>query len=196
MTDSLNNYRNHLVDADQKSQEDFDKTLITVATSSLGVSLVFIREFIGEGPVASPGAIILAWSLLASSVGCVLLGFYLSRFALRKAMSQIDEETIHSEKPGGKISAAVEILNGTSGVLLLLGIGSVIYFATHNLPVDSVKGEIMSNQNENKSDGQRGYVPPPPPPPPKPIGTGKTGYMSGYNPPPPPPAKPTTPPKK
>ncbi len=193
MFEALKKYRNHLIKADQKSQEDFDKTLLTVATSSLGVSLVFIREFVGDGPVASTAYILVGWSLLASSVGCVIFGFYLSRFALRKAIRQIDSGAIYSEKPGGRIAIVVEVLNGISGLLLLLGIAAVIYFAFDNLRVlgPSQNKEIVMANEKPVSDGQRGYVPPPPPP--KPIGTERTGHQSGYIPPPPPP---TPPPKK
>lgn len=194
MADELKEYRDHLVKADQKSQEDFDKTLITVATGSLGVSLVFMRDFVGEGPAESPLIIFVGWGLLAASVGCVLFGFYLSRFALRKAIRQIDSQSIYSEKPGGKTALVVEILNAASGVLLLLGFIAVICFAFKNLHTVSIdKEKNMANQESNPG-GQRGYVPPPPPP--KPIGTGKDGHQSGYIPPPPPPPKPSPPPNQ
>ena len=185
MGNPLDNYREHLIKADQKSQEDFDKTLVTVATSSLGVSLVFIREFVGDGPIASPYIILIGWLLLASSVGSVLLGFYLSRYALRKAIKQIDEDKIYSERPGGNTALVVEILNGLSGAFLLLGVSAVIIFAYSNLLLSSkMENTQMANNNSSQDGQKRGQVPPPPPP--KPIGTGDSGHQSGYIPPPPP----------
>ncbi len=186
MSDELKEYREHLIKADQKSQEDFDKTLITVATSSLGVSMIFVRDFVGEGGVVNPRLILLGWGLLAASVGCVLCGFYLSRFALRKAINQIDENSIYTEKAGGRLSGVVEGLNCISGLLLLFGFVAVISFAYVNLHLVTPKGESKMANEKPVPGEDRGYRPPPPPPPePDP---GKKAD-SGYIPPPPPPKK-------
>lgn len=134
MDDSFKEYRTHLVVADQKSQEDFDKTLVTLASSSLGVSLVFAKDFVGDREIVSPAIVFAGWILLASSLAVILLGFYLSRFALRKAIRQLDGGAIHSERTGGWVAIVVEVLNGLSGLLLIAGILLIAMFAFRNLP--------------------------------------------------------------
>lgn len=43
-------WREHLVSAEQKSQEDLDKALLSLSGGALGVSLIFLKDVIGQGP--------------------------------------------------------------------------------------------------------------------------------------------------
>jgi hypothetical protein len=185
MDESLQKYRDHLVQADQKSQEDFDKTLLTLSSGGLGLSLFFLKDIVGGKVIERSCYLLSGWAFLAISLGLVLLGFFLSRRALRKSIDQIDRGTIYIERPGGMWTIVVEWLNVLGGVFFLAGIGCIIWFAVGN--IDSrLGGQAVSNQRQN-SDDQRGNVSPPAP------GTdpgSRTG--AGYVPSSPPPSAPPT----
>jgi hypothetical protein len=185
MDEALQKYRDHLIQADQKSQEDFDKTLLTLSSGGLGLSLVFLKDIVGGGAVARPYFILAGWTLLGLSLGLVLLGFFLSRKALRKAIDQFDKGNINTERPGGNWSVVVEYLNGLGGLLFVTGVACVVWFAFGN--IHSMTGDqTMPNQSNDTGD-QRGYVPPPAP---SSDPTHKSGL--GYVPTAPPPAAPPT----
>ena len=57
----LLDYRNQIFDADQKQQESFDKTLITLSGGALGITFAFIKDIIGSNPIICPILISIAW---------------------------------------------------------------------------------------------------------------------------------------
>lgn len=128
----LTDYRKHLVSAEQKSQEDFDKTVLTLSGGALGVSLTFLKDVIGSSPVASPGLLLSSWMCWAVSASVVLISFYLSQIALRHAIAQVDNGSIHNEKPGGRFSTYTSWLNGLGAILFLVGMFTIILFVHAN----------------------------------------------------------------
>lgn len=83
-------YREWLVSADQKSQESFDKTVLTLSGGALALSFAFIKDIVGDGSIISAGLLVASWCAWAASLSCVLVSFLFSQFALRKAISQVD----------------------------------------------------------------------------------------------------------
>ena len=60
-------YRLHLVAAEQKAQEDFDKTILSLSGGALGVSFVFLKDIVGPEHVAAPAWLFAAWLTWASA---------------------------------------------------------------------------------------------------------------------------------
>jgi len=136
--DVLSDYRKHLQTAEQKSQEDFDKTVLSLSGGALGISFVFLKDVIGPNPVVDPGLLFAAWVAWGSSTFCVLASYYASHLALRRAIRQIDEGTIRNQKPGGVFRNFTAILNAAGAVLFLVGVFAIVLFANANL---KTKGE-------------------------------------------------------
>ena len=61
MDESLKEYRSHLILAEQKAQEDYDKTVVFLSGGALGISFAFVKDFIGTGPMVSQNWLIWAW---------------------------------------------------------------------------------------------------------------------------------------
>src|SRR5262245_17256947 len=101
MNKELSEYRRHLVSAEQKTQDDYDKTVLTLSGGALGISFAFVDKFIRQGPTIRPDLLVAAWTAWVASVGLVLVSFYVSGLALRKAINQTDEREIYSSRPGG-----------------------------------------------------------------------------------------------
>lgn len=126
-------YRQWLVVAEQKSQEDFDKTVLSLSAGALGISFVFLKDVIGPNPVLEPNLLFAAWVAWGSSTFCVLASYYASHLALRKTIKQIDLSTIRNERPGGVYSYVTAGLNATGAVLFLVGVCTITLFANANL---------------------------------------------------------------
>ncbi len=126
-------YRKHLVTADQKSQEDFDKTVLSLSGGALGISFVFLKDVIGPNPIHSPELLFAAWVAWGASTFCVLLSYYLSHLAIRAVIRQIDQDKLHLEKTGGSYSTATATLNVAGAVLFLIGVVTITLFANSNL---------------------------------------------------------------
>ena len=135
----LLDYRKALVAAEQKAQEDFDKTVLSLSGGALGISFVFLKDVVGVNPIAHPSFLFLAWVSWAFSTFFVLASYHLSHLALRRAISQVDDGTIYDQRPGGVFANWTAFLNGSGAVLFLTGVCFITLFAYSNL---SNKGDI------------------------------------------------------
>ena len=175
MTDE---YRNNLIQAEQKSQDDYDKSIISLSGGALGISLVFYKEVIGGKTLNCPDLLVWSWGIWAASIAIVVVSYFLSRLALRKAIEQTDKNDF-SGGVGGWAAKLTSYANALSGILFVVGISLFISFSSQN-----IESKAMSDQKGNDKV-RRGYVPPPPPPSkdPEPL-------TEGVIPPPPPPPPP------
>ena len=131
----LQEYRQGLVEAEQKSQVEFDKTVLTLSGGALGVSFAFIKQFVGPGPGGADnlGLMLVAWMCWVFSVTAVLVSHFLSTSALRGAIDQVDAGTIRSQRPGGMYDRLLVPLNIASGVLFVAGLLLAGFFVHCNL---------------------------------------------------------------
>ena len=84
MEQDLENYRTLLVDAEQKAQDDFDKTVLTLSGGALGISFAFVKDFIGDDPIVNAHYLLASWVMWGVSMVSILSSFYFSQQALRK----------------------------------------------------------------------------------------------------------------
>jgi hypothetical protein len=131
--DQLADYRKWLVAAEQKSQEDFDKTVLALSGGALGISFVFLKDVVGPQPIVLPGFLLAAWLTWAFSTFAVLTSYYLSHLALRRAISQVDDGTIYKQPPGGAFACWTAALNAIGAILFLVGVCCITVFAGFNL---------------------------------------------------------------
>nr|MBN1228879.1 hypothetical protein [Anaerolineae bacterium] len=133
MSDLLEKYRTNLMTAEQKAQDDYDKNLIALSGGALGITFAFIKDIIGSNSVVNPNYILVAWILWAISISIVLLSFYSSNWALRKAIKQVDIEKIYDNHPGGWQDILTGILNALGGILFVVGVIFAAIFTHSNL---------------------------------------------------------------
>ena len=134
MDEQMQAYRSQLLAAEQKMQEDFDKTVLSLSGGALGISFAFITDVVGDGPLVQTSLLLAAWIVWGLSVVCVLASFYVSHLALRTAIAQIDSERIRQERPGGRYDELTAALNAVGGLLFLAGVILVVLFVSRNLP--------------------------------------------------------------
>ena len=131
--DALIEYRRHLVAAEQKSQEDFDKTVLSLSGGALGISFVFLKDVVGSNPIEAPGYLIASWIAWGASAMAVLASYFMSHLALRRAIVQVDMGTIFQQKAGGGFRTATAILNAAGALLFMLGVCTIALFVSANL---------------------------------------------------------------
>jgi hypothetical protein len=131
------NYREHLINARQKSFEDFDKTVLLLSGGGLGISITILKDIIGAVVVAR-GWLLTSWICWGLSLVVILLSYHLSRLAIDAAIRELDcgEE---SDKPGGTLSAITNGLNLSGAILFLVGLLTFIIFVVENL--DTIHGK-------------------------------------------------------
>lgn len=138
MDKNLREYRQHLVLAEQKAQEDYDKAVLALAGGGLGVSIAFIEKVVGSGPLEKAAFLTGSWLCWAASIACVLCSYFLSRHALRCAIAQVDDE-VQIRRLGGRMAVATEVANFLSGFLFLVGAVLISLFAVANLEAKNVQ---------------------------------------------------------
>lgn len=127
---ALQAYRSLLISAEQKSQEDYDKTVIALSGGALGISFAFVKDIVGSQSLATPVWLCAAWIAWGLSVTLVLTSFYFSHLALRKAIKQVDEnlESLYNKPPGGFFTRVTQVLNVLDGLLFLIGVAFMVIF--------------------------------------------------------------------
>jgi len=129
----LSEYRQALLPAEQKAQEDFDKTVVSLSGGALGVSFAFVKDFLGDRAPTSLWLLEVAWVAWGLSVTAILVSYFTSRFALRRAIQQVDDRSILHQPPGGKFTFWTHVLNGCGGLLFLVGVAAIGVFVFKNL---------------------------------------------------------------
>jgi len=133
MDKDLRDYRNHLIAAEQKAQEDFDKTVLSLSGGALGISFAFIKDIVGSGPFVGAPFLLLSWVSWGVSMVAVLLSYFSSHLALRWAIKQVDNKNIYNERPGGCYDRITAVLNGLGVLLFIVGVILIICFISQNL---------------------------------------------------------------
>jgi hypothetical protein len=122
-------YRALLIETEQKSQADFDKAVLTLAGGALGLSFAFVRNLVGAGEFIHPLYLFIAWIAWGLSQTTILLSFYFSTLAQRKAVRQLDQRKLPT---GGWWDRATAILNFLGLVLFVIGLAMIIIFLSYN----------------------------------------------------------------
>jgi len=133
MDESLKEYRSRLETLEQKAQEDFDKTVLSLSGGALGVSFAFIKDIVGPDKITKPLLLFLAWICWGMSVIVILISYYTSHLALRKAIKQVDTNEIRKVQPGGKADRVTAICNGLGAALFFIGVVLISIFVWQNL---------------------------------------------------------------
>jgi len=133
MEESFEEYRNSLISAKQNAQNSFDKHLISLSGGSLGISIAFIKNIIGDKQIICSQYLLTSWILWTLSIALMLASFFTSRLAFDKAIYQVDNKTIRKEHPGGAWDKTTSVLNALGGICFLYGLIFIIIFVSLNL---------------------------------------------------------------
>lgn len=139
MDKDLKEYRTELIRTVQKLNENYDKLIVTLAGGALGLSIVFLKDVIKQDQIQSPTLLFVAWILFILSLSSVLGSLLFGIAANKKAIKQVDDDTIYNEEPGGVFSKFTKWLHYSGTVLLVAGLFFIAAFACKNMGIKNVK---------------------------------------------------------
>jgi hypothetical protein len=125
-------YRNHLVQAQQKAQEDYDKAILALSGGALGLSMTFVKDLIGSNPVAHKGYLLTAWVCWGVSLTSILYSYYTSVSLCTKGIAQVDAGIAYQQPIGGWFRVITRTLNFLAGFGFLIGLVMIVIFAHYN----------------------------------------------------------------
>lgn len=130
MSDEQQSYRDLLQELSVKSQEQYDKTVITLSTGALGLSFAFIKDIVNIKIANNLNFLTGSWICFTLSVLSVLLSFLASKYALDKAIIAEDN---NEEITTNKVDLITTILNWLSAIFFIVGLVFMIVFVDLNL---------------------------------------------------------------
>ncbi len=130
----LSKYRDYAVKEFTKSQESFDKVLLTLASGALGISISFTDNIIDIDTSKSLFVLFLAWFFWGSSLFVLLLSHSNSVKAWNKTIDQVDFDTLpeKNENPGEPYNSRVGTCNSLGLFLFMLGLVSFFIYLSIN----------------------------------------------------------------
>ena len=128
-TNLLQKYRDRLVESHAQALDSYDQMLLKLSGGALGLSFIFIRQFIDEDGARVVWAIGLAWVLWISSLVCTLASHYSSATAAAETISAIDK----GKAPNPRSNQWTRWLNRWSGFAFGLGAVFAGFFMICNL---------------------------------------------------------------
>ena len=126
-------YRQLLVEADERAQDNFDKTVIALSGGGMGVSLAFVDNVVHGKTIVAPYLLLTSWLAWTTSLLVVLISFYLGRLTLKRMISDIDAGRKPEARAGGKYATWTIIANAASPLLFIVGAILMGVFVYRNL---------------------------------------------------------------
>ena len=125
-------YRESLVRGFHANQRSYDRTILTLASGGLAISIAFYKNFIGEDQALSLVYLNWAWICWVISLITLLVGYILGQLANLKAIKQYDDNYT-GRKWGGGYNYIATGLNWFAGISLITGIILMMCFVSYNL---------------------------------------------------------------
>ena len=82
MANTESSYRDLLQGLSIKSQEQYDKTLLTLSTGALGLSFAFIKDIVNISSATNINYLTGSWICLTLSILCILISFLSAKIKL------------------------------------------------------------------------------------------------------------------
>ena len=133
MTEEDNNYVQEQYKALYYSYEQFDKSVLFIASGALGISFAFIEKIIPDLVNAvSSRLLIMSWYLFAGVIFVSLVAHFISTRAISWGIGHTESEPDY-ERKSRRWNHAIRALNVLMIIGLLVGIITLINFVKLNI---------------------------------------------------------------
>jgi len=127
-----NEYRESLARGFHANQRSYDRTILTLASGGLAVSITFYKNFIGDEQALCLVYLNWAWICWVISLISLLVGYILGQLANLKAIKQYDKNYT-GQSWGGGYNYVATGLNWFAGISLITGIILMMWFVSSNI---------------------------------------------------------------
>lgn len=122
MEEYLREYRAQLVAGRQQVIDNYEKTLLTLTTGALALSITFVKDILDGAPASAVSWLLTAWGCWTCTIVLMITSYYLSPIAYSKAISQVDDGSITKGEAGGGYTTAIRVLNSLGGLTFFIGV--------------------------------------------------------------------------
>lgn len=152
--------RKALVEGEQASADQFDKTILTLSGGALAISLVFLEKIAPKPKQETLLYLYLAWGALVCSLCAILSSFLTSQHAYRRQRKVLENalfaELGQQPDTTNCWASLTRILNWLSILVFVFGVGMLVCFSIQNLKAkpsdnEAKKLTITGATNEQRS---------------------------------------------
>ena len=123
-------YGETLLQSMQESQDQYDKSIISLSSGALGISFAFIDKLIDMGHAHGKLLLLAARIFWAGAICSTLVSFYFSQRAMELAYNKWQAKEYGFKNPWDWLTRRLNII---SGLTFLLGVIALIWFVYRNL---------------------------------------------------------------
>ena len=130
-------YRDHVISNSLKSQQIYDRVLLSLASGALGISVSFINNLINVKLSISKHYLFIAWAAWVFSLLLLLISHLFSSKAWERTLEQIDNDSLYNDlsKIGEPFTSRIEKCNNWGLIIFILGLFSFASYLFINLEV-------------------------------------------------------------
>lgn len=163
--------------------DNFDKSVLTLSSAGLGLSLTFLRDF-GATSVSSPWSLYVSWSAFVLATLCTMISFLVSMKAQHLQLLLAERGYIRGDAAAfeapNRWNAMTVWLNRASGLCFVAALVLTTYFVISNIEERRTVNAFQPNSSKVSADGleKKGAPVPPmqrPTPAPAPAPSPKPG---------------------
>jgi hypothetical protein len=133
MNDALKEFEKELIELHTKSYDNYDKKLSYLSASSIGVSMVFIKDIVGNiNNCCFKWLLISSWILLTVTL---VLNLFSHTFSAKRHNATLSEIRTNKYSPQSALKRNKQIIlvNNIVNALFGLGISSLVLFIIINI---------------------------------------------------------------
>jgi hypothetical protein len=146
-------FRDELLKRQLSNTENYDKSILTLSSSGLAISLTFLKTIIPIDEANHLWMIKTSWLCFLFSITLSIIAYLISNAAIDKQLEIAENYYIRLDNKAfnekNYLSIANECINKIVGILFILAIVATILFVTLN--INQTEPE-MSHNNENKTN--------------------------------------------
>ncbi|MFZ4414198.1 MAG: hypothetical protein ACOYOV_14035 [Bacteroidales bacterium] len=135
-----------------KSEDYFETKITYISAGTLGLSFAFIEKIVNITNSTNKWLLILGWLLLCATLLINLMSHLISKRYAYKIEDELDELDSENEEDVNKFNKNVrkrnyitDIINFFSGIILILGIISIVIFASLNITKQTTSDKQPKN---------------------------------------------------
>jgi hypothetical protein len=123
-------YGDTLLQSMQESQDQYDKSIITLSSGALGLSFAFIDKLVHLDHAQGKWVLLASWIFWAGAISSTLASFYFSQKAMELAYNKWQAKEYDFKNPSDKLTRSLNLI---SGLAFLSGVIELICFVYMNL---------------------------------------------------------------
>ncbi|MDE0510415.1 MAG: hypothetical protein OXI88_01315 [Gammaproteobacteria bacterium] len=128
--------RKDLLDREHSNSRLYDRAILTLSTTFLGLSLAFINDVNPLNEAQYSALLIVSWSLFGAAIISTILSFWTSQKGLKIQVNYAEKYYLEEKDEYRKTSIYAKItdyLNYCSGLLFIAAVVSTIVFVSINI---------------------------------------------------------------